>query len=326
VILVVDKPAGPTSFTVVRQVRSALARARGKAARDVKVGHGGTLDPLATGVLPLCVGEGTKVVPFLLDADKEYEATLRFGVETDTLDAEGTEVARAPLGALDAPAIESALTGFRGEISQIPPMYSALKRDGRPLHSYARAGEEVEREPRTVRIHALVLVAFEAPDACRLRVRCSKGTYVRVLAADLGRRLGPGAHLTALRRIASGPFHLTDALALDELLRRIDAGEPLPAVSPGDALAHLPAVHVDEGTANALRRGQRLAWAALAGAPDSGPVRALGDDRGLVAVIEPGEGGSVRILRAFNVGARTVSNVTESRKKPASGVDSPEVS
>jgi tRNA pseudouridine55 synthase len=326
VILVVDKPIGPTSFTVVRQVRSALARARGKAARDLKVGHGGTLDPMATGVLPVCVGEGTKVVPFLLDADKEYEATLRFGVETDTLDAEGTEVARAPLGALDAAAIEAALTGFRGEISQIPPMYSALKRDGRPLHSYARAGEEVEREPRTVRIHALHLLAFEAPDSCRLRVRCSKGTYVRVLAADLGRALGPGAHLTALRRVASGPFHLAHALALDELLRRIESGDPLPAIAPGDALAHLPAVDVDDATANTLRWGQRLAWTALVGAPETGSVRVLGRDRRLVAVVEPAEGGAVRILRAFNVGATTVSDVTESGKNPASSVDSPGVS
>jgi tRNA pseudouridine55 synthase len=307
-VLVVDKPPGPTSFTVVRRVRQALARAWGKAARSLKVGHGGTLDPLATGVLPICVGEATKLAPFLLDADKEYETTLRFGVETDTLDAEGAVVATAPVGALDAAAIETALQAFRGEISQVPPMYSALKRQGRPLHSYARAGEEVERAPRRVRVHALELLGFEPPDAARLRVRCSKGTYVRVLGADLGRALGPGAHLTALRRIASGPFHLDGAVPLDELLRRIEAGEPLPFVSLGDALAHLPVVQVADSMANALRRGQAVAWGALAGAPGTGSLRVVQDDGALVAVVEPGEGDRVRILRAFNVGTPSVSS------------------
>jgi tRNA pseudouridine55 synthase len=157
-------------------------------------------------------------------------------------------------------------------------------------------------------------------------VRCSKGTYVRVLAADLGRTLGPGAHLTALRRVASGPFHLDRALPLDELLRRIEAAQPLPAVSLGDALAHLPVVRVDEGTANALRRGQRVPWEGLAGAPAVGSVRVLDGEQGLVAVVEPGEGGAVRILRAFNVGSPTVINVTGTRKNPGSGVDSTGVS
>jgi tRNA pseudouridine55 synthase len=308
-VLVVDKPVGPTSFTVVRQVRRALAGAWGKAARELKVGHGGTLDPMASGVLPVCVGEATKLAPFLLDADKEYEATLRFGAETDTLDAEGRVVATAPLGGLTAGAVEAALAAFRGDITQVPPMYSALKRDGRPLHSYARAGQEVERAPRPVRVHALTLVGFEAPEA-RLHVRCSKGTYVRVLAADLGQALGPGAHLTALRRIASGPFHLDAALPLDELLRRIEGRGSLPFVSLSDALAHLPAVRVGEDQANALRRGQPLAWQALPGAPAAGSIRVVQDDGALVAVVEPGEGGAVRTLRAFNVRASTVANVT----------------
>jgi tRNA pseudouridine55 synthase len=323
-VLVVDKPPGPTSFTVVRQIRHALARARGQAARTLKVGHGGTLDPLASGVLPICVGEATKLAPFLLDADKEYEASLRFGVETDTLDAEGKVVATAPLGALDAAAVENALASFRGEIAQVPPMYSALKRQGRPLHSYARAGQEVERAPRRVRIHELSLAAFEPPDGARLRVRCSKGTYVRVLAADLGRALGAGAHLTALRRVASGPFHLDRALALDELLRRIQDGAPLPFVSLGDALAHLPAIQVLDATAHALRRGQQVAWQALGGATH-GSLRVLQEGGALVAVVEPGEGGAVRILRVFNA-SPAVANVTESRKNPASGVDSTGVS
>jgi tRNA pseudouridine55 synthase len=304
-VLVVDKPVGPTSFTVVRLVREALARAGGQKARNLKVGHGGTLDPMASGVLPICVGEATKLAPFLLDADKEYETTVRFGVETDTLDAEGQVVATASLGALDGAALEAALEGFRGEISQVPPMYSALKRDGRPLHSYARAGQEVERAPRQVRVHELVLLGFDPPDSARLRVRCSKGTYVRVLGADLGRALGPGAHLTALRRIGSGCFRLPGALPLDELLRRIDAGEPLPAISLSDALAHLPAVCVAQAAATALRRGQAVTWSALDGAPASGSVRILENDGSLVAVAEPGEGGAVRTRRVFNPGGPT---------------------
>jgi tRNA pseudouridine55 synthase len=192
----------------------------------------------------------------------------------------------------------------------VPPMFSALKRAGRPLYSYARAGENVERAPRQVQVHELVLLSFEGPEAVRLRVRCSKGTYVRVLAADLGRALGSGAHLTALRRIGSGPFRLPAALTLDEVLRHCDAGQPLPFVSLGDALAHLPAVRVPETIANALRRGQPLAWSALIEAPPSGSIRVLQDDGALVAVVEPGLAGAVRTLRAFHVQAPRTLDVT----------------
>ena len=188
-LLIVDKPSGPSSFTVVKRVRALLGK------RREKVGHGGTLDPFASGVLPICIGEGTKVLAFLLDADKAYEAVARFGVETDTLDVTGKVVAEHGVGDLSAVAVEAALIAFRGPIEQVPPMYSALKRDGRPLYSYARAGETVERAARKVTIHELEMVGFEAPDRARLRVRCSKGTYIRSLAADLGTRLGIGAHL-----------------------------------------------------------------------------------------------------------------------------------
>jgi tRNA pseudouridine55 synthase len=303
-VLVVDKPRGPTSFAAVRQVRAALARRWQRPARALKVGHGGTLDPMASGVLPLCAGEATKLAPFLLAADKEYLATVRFGVETDTLDAEGQEVARAAqasIDKLDAATIEAALPALRGAITQVPPMFAALKRDGRPLYEYARAGETVERAPRPVTVHELVLLGFEAPDTAHLRVVCSKGTYVRVLAADLGRALGTGAHLTALRRVASGPFHLRAALTLEVLLRRIAGGEPLPFISCADALAHLPAVRISELTAIALRRGQRLEWEAFGcrGAPAE-PLRALDDvDGALIAVVTAGEQGSVRTMRVF---------------------------
>lgn len=300
-VLVVDKATGPTSFAVCKKVRWALGRLWDRPAKSIKVGHGGTLDPMASGVLPICVGEATKLAPFLLDADKAYECTVRFGAETDTLDAQGTVVATAPLDGLDAAAVEGALASFRGAITQVPPMYSALKRDGRPLYAYARAGEEVERAPRAVTVHELALLGWDPPDQARLRVRCSKGTYVRVLAADLGRALGPGAHLIALRRLASGPFHLAQALTVEALLARMEAREPLPFVSLAEALAHLPAVAAGEAIANALRRGQPVEWSALAGPTASGTLRVLGQDGALVAVVEPGEGGGARTLRAFNV-------------------------
>jgi tRNA pseudouridine55 synthase len=309
-VLVVDKPIGPTSFAVCKQVQRALARHQGLPLRQLKVGHGGTLDPMASGVLPICVGEGTKLAPFLLEADKEYEATVRFGAETDTLDADGAVIATAPVDGLTAAGVEGALAGFRGQISQVPPMYSALKRDGRPLYSYARAGETVERAARVVRVHDLTLLGFEAPHTARLRVRCSKGTYVRVLAADLGRTLGTGAHLVALRRLASGPFRIEGAITLDEVLRRSETREGLPFVSLSDALAHLPAVRVPVTVANALRWGQPLAWAALPSAPDAGSIRVLEDDGALVAVVEPGEAGAVRTLRAFHVHEARVMSVS----------------
>jgi tRNA pseudouridine55 synthase len=297
-LLVVDKPVGPTSFAVVKRVKALLGKQRSD-----KVGHGGTLDPFASGVLPICIGEGTKVLPFLLDADKSYEAVLRFGVETDTLDVTGQILAQYPVGDLSAIAIEDALAGFRGPIEQVPPMYSALKRDGRPLYSYARAGETVERDARRVTIHELEMIAFQAPDRARLRVRCSKGTYIRSLAADLGTRLGVGAHLVELRRTASGPFRLDQSITLDELGARVTDGRALPMLSLLEALAHLPMVHVDEAQALVLARGQRMDWAALSGGRElSGPTCAVRSSEGspsLVAVVEQSPDGTVKILRGF---------------------------
>jgi len=299
-LLIVDKPSGPSSFTVVKRVRALLGK------RREKVGHGGTLDPFASGVLPICIGEGTKVLPFLLDADKAYEAVVRFGVETDTLDVTGKVLAERGVADLSAAAVESALSAFRGPIEQVPPMYSALKRAGRPLYAYARAGETVERAPRKVTIHELEMVAFEAPDRARLRVRCSKGTYIRSLAADLGTRLGVGAHLAELRRTASGPFRLDQSITLDEVASRIADGRSLPSLSLLEALAHLPAANVDESQALVLARGQRMDWAVLAGGRDlAGPVCAVLNGEGgpsLVAVVAQNPDGTVKILRGFRTG------------------------
>ncbi len=296
-LFVVDKPSGPSSFTVVKRVRALLGR------RGEKVGHGGTLDPFASGVLPMCIGEGTKVLAFLLDADKSYEAVVRFGVETDTLDVTGKVLAERPVGDLSASLVEAALVGLRGPIEQVPPMYSALKRAGRPLYAYARAGETVDRAARKVTIHELELVAFKAPDRACLRIRCSKGTYIRSLAADLGTRLGVGAHLAELRRTASGPFRIEQAVTLEDLAARVADGRPLPSLSLLEALAHLPRVKVDEAQALVLVRGQRMNWEVLDGGLDlNGPACAVLDGEAgpsLIAVVARNPDGTVKILRGF---------------------------
>lgn len=209
-VLLLDKPEGLSS-------NHALQRAK-RAVDARKAGHTGTLDPFATGLLVCCFGRATKICGTMLDADKCYEATLRFGEETDSGDLTGNVVARAPddFQGVEREALLQILPEFRGEIEQVPPMYSALKRDGRPLYEYARKGVEVEREPRRVRIHRLELLDFDGRNA-RLLVDCSKGTYVRTLAQDIGRRLGCGAHLVALRRTRVGPFDIADAVTLDSL-------------------------------------------------------------------------------------------------------------
>jgi tRNA pseudouridine55 synthase len=302
-VLVVDKPVGPTSFAALKRVRRALMRASGASERAPKLGHGGTLDPMASGVLPVCVGEATKVIAFLLDADKEYLAVVRFGVETDTLDATGQVLSEKPVGNLDAAAVEAALAGFRGEVEQVPPMFSALKHHGQPLYRYARAGQTIARAPRRVKVHELVLLAFEPPDRARLRIRCSKGTYIRSLAADLGRHLGVGAHLAELRRTASGPFGLTQALSLDAIDACVDEGRALPFVSLREALVHLPAVTVGDALAVRLARGQSVRWDELGAATvERGPLCVLLPPEVVIAVVDRGAEGAVRILRVFNVG------------------------
>jgi len=297
-VLVIDKPSGPTSFDVVRQVKRVL--------RVRRVGHGGTLDPLATGVLPICLGEATKLAQFLLDADKEYEATIGFGVETDTYDAMGTVTERRGAVGLTPAAVEGALAQFRGAIRQVPPRFSALKLRGRPLYEYARAGEEVDPAPRNVVVHELAVVGWSGPETAVVRVRCSKGTYIRSLAFDLGRALGTGAHLTALRRTRSGPFGLDAASSLDEIATA-------PLVPLPRALGHLPAVVASLAVARQLEQGQRVSWAALetrdpkvdpkgaaASLPIEGRFQVLRPDGALLAVAELTADATLRTLRVFN--------------------------
>ncbi len=293
-VLVVDKPAGPTSFEVVKRVRRALAAG--------KAGHAGTLDPAATGVLAVCVDDAVKLQQWLADGDKAYQATIAFGAATTTEDTEGEVVARGDPSALTAEALRAALPRFTGEIEQIPPMYSAVRVAGRRLHEAARAGEDVEREPRRVRVHALELDGLEPVGAdgllrARIGVRCGKGTYVRTLAADLGRALGVPAHLAALRRTEASGFGLAQAIPLEEAeaLGRT-ARDALGArlVSPGDALGFMPAVTVDVAEARALAQGKSL----LRPEAPAGTLRARLSDGQLVAICEA-EGGRVRPTRVF---------------------------
>ncbi len=246
-VLLLDKPIGLSS-------NAALQRAR-RLFNAAKAGHTGTLDPLASGLLPLCFGDATKFSQALLDSRKAYRALVRFGVATDTLDAEGAVVDRAPVD-FDRESIEATLPRFVGAIEQVPPRHAALKRDGRPYYEYARANVEIERTARPVTIEALTLVAWSPPDAT-IDVACSKGTYVRVLADDLGRALGSCAHLAGLRRTGTGGFGIEDAITLEEL-EALDPPSRLARLLPVDApLADLPAVTLDAEAAAALSHGRR---------------------------------------------------------------------
>lgn len=252
-ILLLDKPIGLTS-------NAALSRAK-RLLGIRKAGHTGALDPLATGLLPLCFGEATKVSAFLLDADKRYRAEILLGAETASGDAEGEVTRTAPVPELDRDALERILDRFRGPIDQVPPMYSALKHEGRRLHELARAGIEVERKARRVTIGRLEVLAHEG-DRLSIGVDCTKGTYIRSLAMDIGAAIGCGGHLTALRREASGLFQLDDAVTLDSL-EELDSDAARALLIPADAaLSDLPAVRVDESAEADLRLGRAVDCAA----------------------------------------------------------------
>ncbi len=285
-ILLLDKPVGITS-------NAALGRA--KRMIDIKkAGHTGTLDPMASGLLVLCFGQATKVAGFLLDADKAYEAEVRLGVITDSEDAEGAVIERHAVPEFDDEKLEAVLETFRGAIEQVPPMHSALKHKGRRLYELARRGETVERPSRPVRIHELELVDRGA-ETLRLRVACSKGTYVRSLARDIGHALGCGAHLSALRRTASAPFDIRDAVEL-EALEALTCEEARALLSPPDrALEHLPAVALDEHQAARIGQGQRLAGLQ---APHRGPVRIYGPAT-FLGVGEMDGSGHLKPMRLF---------------------------
>lgn len=273
-VLVIDKPAGMTSASVVEQVRRTLGLER--------AGHGGTLDPIATGVLPVCVGAGTKLAQFLLADHKAYEAEGVLGIETDTLDRTG-RVIRERTAQVTLDAMLAVLAAHRGEQAQTPPMYSAIKQGGVRLYDRARAGEEVARAPRTIRIELLELLAFEPP-RFRIAIACSKGTYIRSLVADIGNALDAGAHLAELRRTRSGRFTLDQAVTLD----RLAEARPIPPQEATD----LPRVTVPRALVVHVYGGVQRPVAAF-GAQGLERFQLLDEDGRLLAVAHPEKGRTV---------------------------------
>ena len=279
-VLLLDKPAGVTSNQALQTARRLLDAA--------KAGHTGTLDPLATGLLPLCFGEATKVSQFLLGAHKTYRARARLGITTTTGDSEGELLRERPV-AVDEAALRAALAAHTGDILQVPPMHSALKHDGQRLYELARRGQTVERQARPVHIARLELLHVE-DDAFEVEIDCSKGTYVRSLIEDIGEALGCGAHMTALRRLRVGALDIAQAVDVDRLREVAEQGsEALDAclLPVADALAHLPQVQLDTDQAKRLLRGQPVRLAAL---PATGWVAVFDEERAFLGMAESADG------------------------------------
>lgn len=293
-ILVLDKPMGISSNRALQRVKHLYNAA--------KAGHTGSLDPLATGVLPLCLGEATKFSQYLLDADKAYLSTFVLGTVTDTGDAEGQVLEVRDASAITESDVVAALKQFEGEIEQTPSMFSAIKQNGQPLYKLARQGLEVERKPRLIVIEELQLRAFRGGDRPEMDIfmECSKGTYVRSLAEDLGRALGCGAFVSALRRTRSGPFSIEDSVAIDTLQALMDSGE-LPAIDalllPADAaLGGLPLVSLSESGGFYMRQGQPVM---VPNAPRGGIVRVAlhsGEFLGVGEILDDGRVAPRRLI------------------------------
>ena len=293
-ILVLDKPSGMTSNGALQQAKRLFNAA--------KAGHTGSLDPLATGVLPICFGEATKFSQYVLDADKGYDATIRLGVGTDTLDAEGEELARADASHINREQVEAAIARLRGPLSQLPPMYSALKRDGQPLYKLARQGLEVERKPRAVVIHRMACDDFREGETAEadVSIGCSKGTYVRSLAESLGELLGVPAHVRALRRTEAGPYQLSGSITLEQL--RVIAGQgeaTLDSVlAPMDTpLMSLNRVELGESASFYLKQGQPVL---VPNGPRDGMVRVYSGGDSFLGIGEMLEDGRVAPRRLVN--------------------------
>ena len=290
-ILLIDKPEGMTSAAVVRTVKKTLAVER--------VGHLGTLDPFASGLLPICLGEGTKIAQFLMAERKTYCGTIRLGTETDTYDTTGMVTRTAPVPALSLELLQDIVQRFSGESWQTPPMYSALKHRGTPLYKLARRGVEVKREPRKVVIENFFLEAVD-DSLLRFSLVCSKGTYIRTLAADIGMVLGCGAHLATLRRTGFGPFVIENAVPLGQCCDLWDRGT-LPVLSLTAALEHYPAVVVATEVVTLVRQGrQEILPQVLPGMAEANePTKLLGPDGELVAMVQHRDG-QWQFLRVFS--------------------------
>ncbi|HEX9636803.1 MAG TPA: tRNA pseudouridine(55) synthase TruB [Acidobacteriota bacterium] len=286
-ILLVDKPRGPTSHDVVARLRRDLPR-------GARVGHTGTLDPIATGLLVLCIGPATRLARFLAGLDKEYSATVRLGVETDTFDAEGKVVAARSVPALSRSGLELILADLTGERSMTPPPFSAKKRGGERLYKAARQGRAIAVEPVLVRIASIELGTVTAPDL-EIRVRCSAGTYVRALAQELGQRLGCGAHLSELRRTSVGAFQLADAAPLERLEQAARAGELASyLIPPAAALPALPLLSLSQEELQRVRHGGDLIGAQRLALSNGSLIRLVDGAGELVAVAECRPGAPAR--------------------------------
>lgn len=294
--LVIDKPSGMTSHDVVSILRRTF--------HQKKIGHTGTLDPFATGVLPIALGEGTKAIPFLDESFKEYRAVMRLGVMTDTQDLTGEAVSEREWSHVTPEMVSAIVPSFTGSILQVPPMFSALKRNGVPLYKLARKGETVAREPRRIEIQSLLIDRIDLPYVA-FTVRCTRGTYVRTLACDMGEALGTGAHLTELRRIASGPFTLASAKTLEEVASAADPVAATSLVNPREALSHLPELCIGDSAYNRLRNGIAPSLSDMEGfsgrLSEAGLVKIVFRDD-LAAVCSPSlsEAGKFRIERLFH--------------------------
>ncbi len=291
-VLLLDKPVGMTSNGALQIVKR-LFNAR-------KAGHTGSLDPLATGVLPLCLGEATKISGFLLDATKGYRSTFKLGVRTDSGDANGAVLATQPVGVLSLDTINAVLARFVGDIVQIPPMHSAIKQNGVPLYKLAHQGLEVERQPRCVTIHALTLLRFEN-DVLEVAVRCSKGTYIRVLAEDIGAALGCGAHVAQLQRDLVGPYRLAQAVTLQQLQDDARHGMDIldQRLLPMDgALADWPDVKLSDDAAYFLKRGQTVF---IPRTSDRGLVRLFNSQMNFMGIGQVLDDGRVAPRRLVNL-------------------------
>lgn len=283
-IIIIDKPQGWTSNDVVSRLRRVFNTRR--------IGHGGTLDPMATGVLPVFVGRATRGVEFFEHAEKTYETTLRFGITTDTEDTTGKVLTERPVS-LTKEDVLGILPQFRGEIMQIPPMYSALKVNGQKLYDLARKGREVERQPRPITIHELELLDFSGNEA-RLRIRCSKGTYIRTLCKDIGEALGCGGCMAQLRRVRAGEYTLDGAIPLERLLAESDAGMDVEHyLIPIDTMfASVPRLNLTPNQARAVRNGGSFTW------DKAGRWRVYGPEGEFLALCQ-GENGVMVTIKSF---------------------------
>lgn len=300
-MLVLDKPRGITSQAAVNTVNKLL--------RTRRAGHTGTLDPFATGVLPICLNSATKIIPFMVRGNKKYEAEMRLGIKTDTLDLTGRVTEEKEIGIINNSELLGVFLKFRGKINQVPPMYSALKKDGVRLYEYARRGIDVPRAERTVIINSLELLDFNPPSV-RFMVECSRGTYIRVLASDIADELGCGGHLTELRRIESDGFSIDDAVTIDDIRNGSVSLTPL-----DHALPHMRRVEIGRDTACEVREGKQITKSGLDGLGisrfEAGERVMMCEGDELVAISEAvmdsaeaqvAAGGQVifRLLRVFN--------------------------